>query len=249
MCHFTRIRIRGLRLTRNCFPIDKQISVFGTFVTSFILLALEGEVASSRRNKVQFISGSSAKNSKAAFGINFETLSPSNRLAPSIAGCILVLLGATLYAIFLRGCGWIAFVSPIPISNEDAFAKVYGSSRTTEGDDLASMIKKSIAHDQIMKTSAKLAGSGFWTASKMFGPLLHVGGLVATLPSLYFLMTQMWTGEGRSKTAVTAPLNLLPLFLCRGIPALRALSVIGLIGGLIQCLTRRQHDRQSKMQI
>lgn len=135
------------------------------------------------------------------------------------------------------------------MSNEDAFANVYGSSRTTGGDDLASMIKKSIAHDQIMKTSAKLAGSGFWTASNMLGPLLHLGGLVATLPSLYFLMTQMWAGEGTSKTTLTAPLNLLPLVLCRGIPALRALSVIGLIGGLIQFLTRRQHDRQSKMQI
>jgi hypothetical protein len=98
-------------------------------------------------------------------------------------------------------------------------------------------------------TSAKLAGSGFWTADGMFGPLLHVAGLIATLPSLYFLVTQLWTGERTSKAAISAPLNLVPLALCKGIAALRALALFGLIGGLLQIVTRRQHDKQSRMQI
>jgi hypothetical protein len=98
-------------------------------------------------------------------------------------------------------------------------------------------------------TSAKLAGSGFWTADGMFGPLLHVAGLIATLPSLYFLVTQLWTGERTSKAAISAPLNLVPLALCKGIAALRALSLFGLIGGLLQIVTPQQHDKQSRMQI
>jgi hypothetical protein len=100
-----------------------------------------------------------------------------------------------------------------------------------------------------MTISAKLAGSGFWTAEGMFGPSLNVVGLVATLPSLYFLVTQLWTEERNSKATISAPLNLVPLVLCKGIPALRALAVIGLIGGLLQIVTRRQHDQQSRMQI
>jgi hypothetical protein len=219
----------------------EQISVFGTFLTSLILLALEGEVAGSRRSKVQFMSGSSTTQ-KASFGINFQKLGPLNRFAPPVAACVANLLCATIYAIFFRGCGLLA----VPTNHEQVFANVYGD---TGGDDLASILKKNIVHDHIMTTSAKLAGSGFWTADGMFGPLLHVAGLIATLPSLYFLVTQLWTGERTSKAAISAPLNLVPLVLCKGIPALRALALFGLIGGLLQIVTRRQHDKQSRMQI
>jgi hypothetical protein len=190
------------------------------------------------------MSGGSSK-PKSSFGINFQNLGPSNRFAPPAAACVAVLVCATIYAIFFRGCGWLA----VPTNHEQIFANIYGDKHMTGGDDLASIVKKNIVHDHIMTTSAKLAGSGFWTAEGMFGPLLHVVGLVTTLPSLYFLVTHSWTGERSAKAAISAPLNLLPVFLCKGIPALRALAWIGLIGGLLQILTRRQHDQQSRMQI
>lgn len=190
------------------------------------------------------MSGGSSK-PKSSFGFNLQNLGPSNRFAPPAAACVVVLLCATIYAIFFRGCGWLA----VPTNHEQVFANLYGDKRTTGGDDLASIVKTNIVHDHIITTSAKLAGSGFWTAEGMFGPLLHVVGLVATLPSLFFLVTQLWTGERSSKAAICAPLNLLPVVLCKGIPALRALALIGLVGGVLQIVTRRQHDQQSRMQI
>ena len=225
---------------------QKQISVFGTVLTSLILLALEGEVAGgSRRSKIQFMSGSS-KQSSSSFGVNFQRLGPSNRLAPPVAACLAVLFCASVYSIFFRGCGWLV----VPTNPEQVFANVYGKSRTTAGDDLASIVQKSIVHDQIMTTTAKLAGSGFWTSSSLYGPLLHLVGLLATLPSQYLLVNYLWTGDVSTKGVMIAtPLNLVPLLLCKGIPTLRAGAVIGLIGGVVQLVSGRRHTRQSKMAI
>lgn len=189
--------------------------------------------------------GGTSKQSNASFGITLQKLGPSNRFAPPIAACILVLLCASVYAIFLRGCGFLA----VATSHEQVFAKVYGDARTTGSIDLSSVLQKSAVHDKIMRSSAKLAGSGFWTADNMFGPLLHLGGLLATLPSLYFLVTGIWTGERSAQAALAAPLNLIPLLLCKGISALRACAFIGLIGGILQAMLRKQHNRASKMQI
>jgi hypothetical protein len=222
-----------------------QISVFGTFVTSLILLALDGEISGPRRTKMQFM-GSTTKQPSLTFGVTLQKLGPTNRFAPPVAACVLVLLCASTYAIFLRGCGFLA----VATSHEQVFAKVYGDKRTTTGGiDLSSVLKNSAVHDKIMTSSAKLAGSGFWTASNLFGPLLHLAGLVCTLPSLYLLITGMWTGERASKVAMAAPLNLVPLLLCKGISALRACALIGLIGGMLQAIGRRKHDKSSKMQI
>ena len=212
-------------------------------MTSLILLALDGEVSGPRRNKLQFMG--STKSSASSFGINLQKLGPSNRFAPPVAACVLVLLCASIYAIFIRGCGLLT----VATNHEQVFAKVYGDSRTTGDNDLSSLLKKSAVHDRIMTGSAKLAGSGFWTAGNIFGPLLHLGGLIATLPSLYFLVIGLWTGERTSHAAMAAPLNLIPLILCKGISALRACALIGLIGGVFQAITRQKHDRSSKMQI
>lgn len=213
-------------------------------MTSLILLGLDGEASGPRRNKLQFMGGP-GKSNASSFGINLQKLGPSNRFAPPVAACVLVLLCASIYAIFIRGCGLLA----VPTDHEQVFAQVYGDGRTTGDSDLSSVLKKSAVHDRIMTSSAKLAGSGFWTAGNIFGPLLHLGGLIATLPSLYFLVIGLWTGEKTSKAAMAAPLNLIPLILCKGISALRACGLIGLIGGVIQAITRQKHDRSSKMQI
>lgn len=189
--------------------------------------------------------GGSTKQSAPSFGINLQKLSPSNRFAPPVAACVLVLLCASVYAIFIRGCGLLA----VATSHEQVFAKVYGDSRTTGNIDLSSVLKKSAVHDKIMTNSAKLAGSGFWTADSMFGPLLHLGGLIATLPSLYLVVNGLWTGERTAKAAMAAPLNLIPLILCKGISAMRACALIGLVGGALQAFSRQKHDRSSKMQI
>lgn len=214
-------------------------------MTSLILLALEGEVSGPRRNKMQFM-GSTTTQATSSFGVNLRKLGPSNRFAPPVAACLLVLFLASMYAIFIRGCGLLA----VATSHEQVFAKVYGDGRTTTGTiDLSSVLKKSAVHDKIMRSSAKLAGSGFWTADNIFGPVLHLAGLICTLPSLYFLVTGLWTGERTSKAAMAAPLNLIPLILCKGISTLRASALVGLVGAVLQVIGRRKHDRSSKMQI
>lgn len=124
-------------------------------MTSLILLALDGEVSGPRRIKMQFM-GSASKQANSSFGVTLQKLGPSNRFAPPVAACVLVLLCASVYAIFLRGCGLLA----VATSHEQVFAKVYGEKRASVGGiDLASVLKKSAVHDKIMTSSAKLAGS------------------------------------------------------------------------------------------
>jgi hypothetical protein len=107
-----------------------------------------------------------------------------------------------------------------------------------------------------MYASAKLAGAGFWTASDLFGPLLHLGGVAACIPSLYLLSRYLWSGGGGSTNSMSAatvtlmlPLNAIPIFLCNGIPSLQAAAWVALVGGVLQLFNMRWLDKQAKMRI
>jgi len=228
------------------------ISVLGTFVASLILLLLEGEGNESQRS--HRLSSSSSSSKKGTFsGLVLSSLTQSNRIAPLMAGTIGVFLAASEYAILLRGCGlaklgFLFGADDIIKSHEDVFSHVYGSASRTTGvgglDDVASMARKSVVHSKTMIAAAKLAGSGLWTSKSLFGPLIHMFGIVVILPSLYYLVRHAWSGKVPSMGRVwcALPLNLVPLLLCRGIPSLSAAATFGIVGGFIQVNVMRNRD-------
>jgi hypothetical protein len=220
------------------------VSVFGTFLISPMLLALEGEVSNDRRSRVSRISTTNAKPPKKTMGLTLKNLSASNRLVPLIVGSLLVFFTATLYAIFLRGS--FLFGSTVAKSHVDVFSNVFGKK-----DALAAMAEKAISQSQALVVSARLAGSGLWTSDNILGPLIHLGGLAAAVPSAFLLVSQMWSGVNVPKAQVVfaLPLNSFPLLLCRGIPSLRAAALIGFAGGIFQLIILQQSDRRSHMRI
>lgn len=226
--------------------------MFGTLLASTILLALQGEYSKERSNRIQRLNATQNK-TKHPFGINLEKLQHSNRFTPLVAGTACVFVFASIYAIFFRGAGFMVGDSGVATSHEDVFASVYGGNGKGETslDDVATMAEKNLIHSQVMVTAARLAGSGFWTADNMFGPLLHFGGLLATLPGLYLLISHMWSAQPMplAKATLALPLNLIPLVMCSGIPTLRAAAVLGGAGGLLQLLSTRQKDWETRMQI
>jgi len=222
-------------------------SVVGTVLCAPILLLLEGEGSGSvSRKKYQ---ASSTKSKKK--GLVLSTLTRSNWFAPLLAGTVAVFLASSFYAIFLRGCGidfsWLFGTGEVIKSQEDVFSHVYGSSRRTTGagvlDDVATMARKSVVHTRTMVAAAKLSGSGIWTSSNLLGPLMHILGLISTLPSLQYLVRHSWSSRSAPsamKVMLSLPLNLLAMIIGRGIPSLIAAATIGLVGGIMQLATTPQ---------
>lgn len=229
-------------------------SIFGTFLVSPILLVLEGD-KSEGRGRIKRISATTPKPTGGSiFRLNLPNLKRSNEFYPVLMGTTLVFLGASAYAILIRGSGLFSLfgASSIARSHSDLFTSVFGSTGSSEGeDDLAVLAKKTILHSQALTTSAKLAGSGFWTSDSLFGPLLHLGGIMAVLPTLYLLYQKRWQGQPipASQITLALPLNAIPLLLCRGIPSLQAAALVAIASGLMQVLNLKNADRQSKMRI
>ena len=209
----------------------------GTILCSPILLLLEGEGSSGGSRKKQV---SSTKTKKK--GLILSTLTRSNRFAPLFAGMIAVFLVSTCYAIFLRGCGLSKFSFLFGTSDlksqEDVFSRAYGSHKTgiRALDDVATMAKKSVVHTRTMVSAAKLSNSGVWTSSSILGPAVHLVGTLATLPSLHLFFTS-WYRKRKDWSLSVTLLNLIPLFISRGIPSLTAMAAIGLLGGMVQWLS------------
>ena len=209
----------------------------GTILCSPILLLLEGEGSSGGSRKKQV---SSTKTKKK--GLILSTLTRSNRFAPLFAGMIAAFLVSTCYAIFLRGCGLSKFSFLFGTSDlksqEDVFSRAYGSHKTgiRALDDVATMAKKSVVHTRTMVSAAKLSNSGVWTSSSILGPAVHLVGTLATLPSLHLFFTS-WYRKGKDWSLSVTLLNLIPLFISRGIPSLTAMAAIGLLGGMVQWLS------------
>ena len=234
----------------------------GTLAAALVLLLLEGETTEQSRRTYRM---SAPRKTISSIGFNLPSLTKANRFAPVFAGTALVFICSSLYTILLRGCWLFPFVAGqgadlagatgVYKSHEDVFASVYGfSSRTTDvkaEDDVASMAKKNLFHSKAVVTAAKLAGSGFWTAGHLFGPILHLAGVVSIIPNLYFMLSFMWTGKKQSSTKILAflPLTFLPLIMCRGIPSLWVGALLSFSGGIIQLSQTRQSEHASHMRI
>lgn len=242
---YGRYGVAGVGVVGTTSVAGIQASVLGTILCSPILLLLEGEggSASSGRKKYQ---ASTTKSKKK--GLVLSTLTRSNWFAPLLAGIVGTFIASSIYAIFLRGCGISKFsllfgTGDVIKSQEDVFSHVYGSARRTTGvgalDDVATMAKKSMVHTRTMVAAAKLSGSGIWTSSQLLGPLMHFLGLIATLPSLQLIVNHSWHGLAPTggKIIFFLPLNILAIFIGRGIPSLVAAATIGFVGGIMQLTT------------
>lgn len=227
-------------------------TVIGTIMLGALLLAFEGEKsAQARGRRVSVTTGH--KVHKSALRLNLPNLTRDNRWFPPFALTVLIFLLASVYTILLRGSGLFPFGGSIARSHEDVFTNVFGSAATaSEGNqDLATLAQKTASHNLALSTSAKLAGSGFWTAKGFFGPILHLAGVIATLPSLFLLFNQHWLGlpVPSSQVTVCLPLHVIPVALCRGIVGLRAASLLIVVGAVAQLFARRQVEQTSKMRL
>ena len=224
-------------------------SIAGTLVISILLLALEGEQGGNGRTKR--VTSQPQRTAKSSFGITFDSLIAGNSWVPMITGTSVVLIVASFYAVFLRGAGFLSFLGTgnVARSHKDVFAGVFGERKDH---DLASLAEKAMSHVTALATSAKLASAGFWTAESIAGPIFHLIGILAVLPSLYLLVSQGWTGQLQTSTSLlmlSLPLNAIPIFISRGIPSLQAAAFLGLAGGLIQMVLVKQKSQASKMRI
>jgi len=236
------------------------VSVIGTVVVSPILFLLEGDV-SAARSSVAKLSAASKKGSTSSgsFGLSFPSLRRSNQWSPPLFGTVFVFLIASLYAIGARGSGILAVlgVSDGPASATatipDTITLVRGLSQplNVAFKDLATLAENSMAQDKALAATAKLAGSSFWTAESLFGPLLHLAGVLCILPSLYLLYARVWRNQvvSAATVIVALPLNAVPILLCRGIPCLQAAATVVVATGSLQALVLRQADEESKMRI
>eukprot|EP00977_Amphora_coffeiformis_P022667 scaffold11185_cov205-Amphora_coffeaeformis.AAC.1 len=226
-------------------------SVFGTLAIMPILLALEGE--SSKGNRTTRVT-SSTKVAKSSLGINVPLLTTANSWVVLVVATASVFVLASFYAICLRGAGLgnLFGFGKVAKSHEDVFSSIFGSSNSEADEhDLAALAERAISHSQALATSAKLAASGFWTSASFLGPFWHLLGLGAVLPSLGLLVQEKWLGVRIPSSTVVMflPAQLLPIFLCRGVPTLQAAAAVSCLGGLMQWSVHHQTDYQSKMSI
>jgi hypothetical protein len=217
-------------------------SLFGTICISPILLALEGEGSAETRNRVSRVSGTAKKPTR-ILGITMKNLNRSNHYVPPIAGTLVVFYLVGLYSIFVRGSP--LFGSNVPKSHGEMLSGMLGK------DTLALMAETATAYSHAFVISSRLVGCSFWTSSDILGPIIHVSGLIATIPSAYFLLSQIWSGMKRSKAHIllALPLNILPILFCQGTPTIRAVAIISLLGAFFQLSVYRQNEHRSHMRI
>lgn len=217
-------------------------SLFGTICISPILLALEGEGSAETRNRVSRVSGTTKKPTR-ILGITMKNLNRSNHYVPPIAGTLVVFYLVGLYSIFVRGSP--LFGSNVPKSHGEMLSGMLGK------DTLALMAETATAYSHAFVISSRLVGCSFWTSSDILGPIIHVSGLIATIPSAYFLLSQIWSGMKRSKAHIllALPLNILPILFCQGTPTIRAVAIISLLGAFFQLSVYRQNEHRSHMRI
>jgi len=219
-------------------------SLFGTMCISPILLALEGEGSVRNGIRITRVSGATKKRTK-VLGITMKNLNVSNQVVPPIAGTMIVFYLVGFYTIFLRGSPLLGSIFS-PSSTEDTISDVVGKNK----DILVLMVEKATSNSQAYSISTSLQGCGFWTSTIPLEPMLHVGGLVATMPSAYLFISEFWYGKERNRALIflTLPMNILPLVVCRGTPSIRAISIMLLLGGMVQLFSPRQKKR-SQMKV
>jgi hypothetical protein len=215
-------------------------SILGTLFVSPILLLLEGEISHERRSRVSRISATDSKRTRKIIGIAFTKLTSSNRFVPVIAGSVSVFFIASLYTILLRGSFF--FGSDALQRHEDAVT-------ATSPDALAKLVEKSTLQSKTLLVSARLAGASLWLSTSIVGPAIHLCGMLAAIPSLFLLLSDMWSGVNipQAQVSLSLPLNAIPLLFCKGTPTLQAAALIGAIGGVYQILNLNKKVRQQTM--
>ena len=81
--------------------------------------------------------------------------------------------------------------------------------------------------------------------------MLHLAGILATIPSFFLLFNRFWLGQPVPSNQVTfcLPLNVVPVALCRGLPGLLAASLLIVVGAVAQLLLRLQVEQSSRMRL
>jgi hypothetical protein len=218
-------------------------SILATLCAAPMLMLLEGEATTEKRNRVSRMGGTTGKPVK-VLGITLKNLGDSNRSVPPLVFTVLTFYLSGLYTIFIRGSVYIG--SNVPKTHKEAMS-FFGRNKDT----VAAMAEKATSYSQALVLSARLAGSGFWTASNPFGPIIHLAGIAATVPSIFLLVTQLWTGVKRSRAQVVfaLPFNIFTILFCKGTPSVQAVALIAMVGGLLQLLQLQRHERRSHMRI
>jgi hypothetical protein len=228
-------------------------SVTGTLLASPILLMLEGESQNERSASVRKLSAASTyKGERSLFTL--ANLRSANRWVPPLVLSVVALLMSSLYAVFLRGSGIVAIFGgpPVAMTHSELYATIFRVEEDNEAiQDVASLAQKTMAHGSALVAAAKLAGSGIWTAGSIIGPLLHIAGILATLPSLFLLIQKYWHGAKVSTLHLNfaLPLTLIPIVICRGIPSLTVAGLILGLATLIQVFNLLQTTKESMMSI
>ena len=138
-------------------------------------------------------------------------------------------------------------------NTKDVFANVYGFLNKVTGakqkEDVVN--RTNVLQSKAVASAAKLAAASVWTSHSFVSPLLHLAGIASVVPSLYLLAVGSWSSKEQSASRILAllPLNLVPLFICRGIPSLWAAAIVGIVGGFIQAMSSRRRNYVSHMRM
>jgi hypothetical protein len=172
-------------------------------------------------------------------------LTSANRIVPPLFGIFAIFYLAGLYGIFLRGSPFTG--GGVPKNHGEFLSSMLGRNK----DALASMAEKTASYSDALVIAARLAGSGIWTTSSMFGPLIHIAGFAATVPSVFLLLSQLWYGvpKHRAQVLFAMPLNIFPILFCKGTPTVQAIGLIGMMGGLLQLFSLQHQGHRSQMRI
>jgi hypothetical protein len=157
---------------------------------------------------------------------------------------------AVFYVLFFRGCpldmnkfhGYEAIISTFQAIGEDT---------TSSFEEVVSTLYSHMNHHNLIIVASKLAGSGFWTSEYLYGPFLHLFGVILILP--FWIHYAKYTLDGKRQTSsfITLCVSLcaFPLLFCYGIPHLRAASFLGLVVGVVHAMNMNRIQWAERMQI
>lgn len=258
LCIYGQFGLAGIGVISGTL-LGIPVSILGTFVAAPILLLLEGEAGENISNRRTYnIAASSGRPSLPTFGITFQSLTRANRFAPPVVGTVSVFLIASIHAVLFRGCGWLSLNifrqgEDATKNTKDVFANVYRFLNKVTGakqkEDVVN--RTNVLQSKAVASAAKLAAASVWTSHSFVSPMLHLAGIASVVPSLYLLAVASWSSKEQSASRILTllPLNLVPLFICRGIPSLWAAAIVGIVGGFIQAMSSRRRNYVSHMRM
>ena len=209
-----------------------------TVIFSFILVFLEEEESN----------GSKASSNMSIFGLSLRNLSQHKVLLPFIVSFSMFML-TSIYVIFVRGFSSRWLIGGVYHNYDDVFQANFGkASRITHHSNIAKLAKLHSSHQEMVTMTSKLAASGFWTSRSFIGPTIHLLGVIFLIPTWHSIALLAATPTlEHSKVLQSLPLNLVSLFLCRGIPSLTAAAIVGSSITIYQYYMLKYHTWRLKM--